>query len=187
MLFGTPPLVGLSHSAVNNFPACSLRFGIPLFALSGFFSPPSSSKLGAPVASLAPRAAGGGLGVLRRGQDPKPPAMGVGLGVCHPFLLRGERAVGAVVGGSATMSPTPHHLTMGGLRCWHRGGVRLVSPIALPGCRALPGPRQPPLPVMSPQECPYGDRGTGPPLEWGHLAAAGCTGGPHHRTPPTEV
>lgn len=117
MLFGPPRLVGLSHSAVNNFPPRSPRFGIPLFAASLGFSPPSSSKLGAPVASLAPRAAGGGLGVLRRGQDPNPPALGVGLGVSHPFLLRGERAVGAVVGGSATASPPPHH-----------GGAAMLAP-----------------------------------------------------------
>lgn len=55
--------------------------------------------------------------MLRRGQDPNPPALGVGLGVSHPFLLRGERAVGAVVGGSATASPPPHH-----------GGAAMLAP-----------------------------------------------------------
>lgn len=172
--FWYPPLVGLSHSAVNNFPPRSPRFGIPLFALSGVFSPPSSSKLGAPVASLTPRAAGGGLGVLRRGQDPKPPAMGVGLGVSHPFLLRAlwVRWLAAVPRHLLPLTISP----WGGCDAGTEGGSGWCHPSPCLGAGRSQGPSSPHCPRCPPNNVPMGMGAWGRPwsgVTWLQLVARG--------------
>lgn len=113
MLFDNPPPCRFISFSCEWFPFTQPEVLASLFSQSlGGFSSPSSSKLGAPVASLVPRAAGEGLGVLRAEGGQRvglilPSQQGMGMAA---------RELGpSVLGGVLTAAAPPLQLTS---RAW---------------------------------------------------------------------